>query len=478
MPPKKGTYTPNKPPDSPTWTLDEGEEMRRDINDLQKKTVTKDELQGMMDGLKREIMEGLKNFLIERTPESENVPHEIHDEDTRKMNQEWRNSNFGLNTNHVPKIDMRKFDGKDPITWILQMEQFFDLHDVPHTQKVRIASLYLEPNKFVWYRWLCSCKSLVTWTIFTEEMIAHYEDTRRNTFFSQLINLKKKGSVTEHIENFQRLNIKVTDIPDDHLIDVFIGNLRDNIQHEVRLWEPKSLENAFRVAINVESKNMAMDTRRTTPNIYRENNVPSSKTPQPTRLTPQQLEERKEKGLCFNCDNKYSKGHKCGEKKLFYIDCEEEEEQEQEQEPSQDENVEAISSEELTPRISCNALAGISTPQTLKIEGYIKNKKVIVLIDSGSTHNFIHYKLAKALNCFVYPTPEFQVMIVDGGTINCLGKCNKINLTMEEYVLNSPMIAIPMGGADVVLGIQWLQSLGTMAFNFQELFMKFSLEGK
>jgi hypothetical protein len=55
----------------------------------------------------------------------------------------------------------------------------------------------------------------------------------------------------------------------------------------------------------------------------------------------------------------------------------------QEQEPSQDENVEAISSEELTPTISCNALTGISTPQTLKIEGYIKKKKVIVLIDSG-----------------------------------------------------------------------------------------------
>jgi predicted phage gp36 major capsid-like protein len=76
MPPKKGTSTPNKPPDNPTWTLDEGEVMRRDINDLQKKTVTKDELQEMMDsmeakleaintnmdGLKGEIMEGLKKF--------------------------------------------------------------------------------------------------------------------------------------------------------------------------------------------------------------------------------------------------------------------------------------------------------------------------------------------------------------------------------------------------------------------------------
>jgi hypothetical protein len=44
MQPKNGTSTPNKPPDNSTWTLDEGEEMRRDINDLQKKIVTKDEL--------------------------------------------------------------------------------------------------------------------------------------------------------------------------------------------------------------------------------------------------------------------------------------------------------------------------------------------------------------------------------------------------------------------------------------------------
>ena len=44
--------------------------------------------------------------------------------------------------------------------------------------------------------------------------------------------------------------------------------------------------------------------------------------------------------------------------------------------------------------------------------------------------------------------------------------------------MNSPMISMPMGGENVVLRIQWLQSLGTMNFNFQELFMKFLLEGK
>ena len=88
-------------------------------------------------------------------------------------------------------------------------------------------------------------------------MIAHYEDTKRNTFFSQLINLKQKGSMVEHIEDFQKLNIRVTNIPEGHRIDVFIGNLKDNIQHEVHLWEPDSLEKAFMLARKMESKIMA-----------------------------------------------------------------------------------------------------------------------------------------------------------------------------------------------------------------------------
>ena len=96
-----------------------------------------------------------------------------------------------------------------------------------------------------------------------------------------------------------------------------------------------------------------------------------------------------------------------------------------------------------------------------------------MLIDSGSTHNFIHCKVAKELNCFLCPAPECQVMVANGGTINCSGKCHNIKLEMGEYVFNSPILSIPMAGVDVVLGVQWLQSLGTVAFNFQELFLNF-----
>ena len=88
MPPKKGTSTPTKPPENPTWTLDEGEEMHRDINELQKKMDSMEaKLDTKMDSMEAKIMEVLKNFVTEKTLESENASHEIHDEDKRKVNQ-------------------------------------------------------------------------------------------------------------------------------------------------------------------------------------------------------------------------------------------------------------------------------------------------------------------------------------------------------------------------------------------------------
>ena len=150
------------------------------------------------------------------------------------------------------------------------------------------------------------------------------------------------------------------------MIYVFIGTSKDKIQHEVRVLECDSLEKAFRLARKIECKIMA--TRKPTTHLYKEGGVATPRFPQPTRLTPQKLEEKRAKGLCYSCDRKYTKGHKCAEKKLFYIDCEE---------------------EEMNPTISCNALERITFPQNLKIEGHINKKKVILLIDSGSTHNFM-----------------------------------------------------------------------------------------
>ena len=82
------------------------------------------------------------------------------------------------------------------------------------SQKVTIASLYLDPEQLVWYQWLCECKkgSIISWSIFIEELIAYHEDIKSNSFFTQLTHLRQKGPIIEHIQQFQKLSLRVNDI--------------------------------------------------------------------------------------------------------------------------------------------------------------------------------------------------------------------------------------------------------------------------
>ena len=91
-----------------------------------------------MEGLKG----GLKKLLEEMIPNGKKVVDETHDENTRNVTHDFIDSNVGLNNHHIPKIDRRKFDDKDPVTWKLQMEQYFDLHNVKNTKKYALQ-LYI-----------------------------------------------------------------------------------------------------------------------------------------------------------------------------------------------------------------------------------------------------------------------------------------------------------------------------------------------
>jgi len=92
--------------------------------------------------------------------------------------------------------------------------------------------------------------SIISWSIFTDDLISHYGDIKKNTLFSQLINIRQKGPIIEHIQQFQKLGLKVKNIHEGNLLDLFMGTLKENIQNEVCLFELKSLDQDF----NMERK--------------------------------------------------------------------------------------------------------------------------------------------------------------------------------------------------------------------------------
>ena len=88
------------------------EKMKRNMEDL------KNCLKADMESLK----EGLEKLLQEMLPSGDKVLHENQDEDKRNMKYVFKDSNIGFKTHHNLKRYMRKFDDKDMITCILQME--------------------------------------------------------------------------------------------------------------------------------------------------------------------------------------------------------------------------------------------------------------------------------------------------------------------------------------------------------------------
>ena len=67
-----------------------------------------------------------------------------------------------------------------------------------------------------------------------------------------------------------------------------------------------------------------------------------------------------------------------------------------------------------TSKISLHALSSIATPQTMRVTGLIKGRRLQILIDNESTHNFVGRKFAKRIECCKAPTATFQVMVANG----------------------------------------------------------------
>ncbi|KAK0576492.1 hypothetical protein LWI29_018286 [Acer saccharum] len=113
----------------------------------------------------------------------------------------------------------------------------------------------------------------------------------------------------------------------------------------------------------------------------------------------------------------------------------------------------------------------------MKVRAVIKNVPVIVLFDSGSSHNFVDHALVKKLGLPMDASVVYDVMVGDGGQIKSKGGCSAVTIKFDQYDYTSDMLSLPLGGCDVVLGVQWLRTLGPVLWDFEKLSMELWLNG-
>lgn len=213
-----------------------------------------------------------------------------------------------------------------------------------------------------------------------------------------------------------------------------------------------------------------METRKHTGSIQESARevVPPKMTPRPLlagvrRLSWDEMQKKHEKGLCFNYDEKFTPGHKCKVKQAYLI------------EPvglNDDEIEELLEVEDA--KILVHAMSVVRGPKTMRINSWIKNRRVVVLIDSGSTHNFINHEIAKKLNLVASKVETFQVRVASREKLKCETLYRAVPIKIQGVTISADLYALPLEGLDVVLGVQWLEGLGRVVTDYGQGIIEFA----
>lgn len=134
--------------------------------------------------------------------------------------------------------------------------------------------------------------------------------------------------------------------------------------------------------------------------------------------------------------------------------------------------------EPIQPEVSLNSVIGLSNPKTMKMLGLIGEKQVVVMIDPGATHNFISLETMGALTIPIEYSGGFGVSLGNGTTVKGEGICKGVTAILNGgVVVEADFLPLELGNCDLILGVQWLETLGTVWTNWKTQVMHFVQDG-
>ncbi|KAM0917971.1 hypothetical protein ACQ4PT_009355 [Festuca glaucescens] len=292
------------------------------------------------------------------------------------------------------KIDFPVFDGEsDPSPWLTRCNLFFLGQRTQESDKTWLVSYHLTGVAALWYGHLEAKIGRPSWDEFRRLISNHFGPPTRANPFGELISLRRSGTVADYSKRFLEHLTRVSPIPDAEERDTFTNNLGEPMKTQVEMMKPATLEAAMDLAVSFEhlhtvttstahqATRLARLPRLPQPAVVPAMTDANSPAPGPVfkKLTAAEMDDRRAKGLCFNCDEKFVRGHHC--KRLFYIQ-------------SADDVADTFDECDDELQISLLAITGVRTSDTMQLKVRVGDRELVTLLDSGSTHNFINEEIA------------------------------------------------------------------------------------
>nr|DAD38797.1 TPA_asm: hypothetical protein HUJ06_013119 [Nelumbo nucifera] len=424
----------------------------------------------------REVEESLMKKMKESNAKLEQTIAQLRDMFAALANQQLRDrsnhaddhSTDSSFSTRLTKVDFPKFIGENVKGWLYKCDQFFSLDNTSPTVKVKLAAIHLEGKTLQWHHALIKSRLTMepmNWEDYAKAIADRFGPALDDPM-SELMSLKQTGSVMDYMDQFENILTRV-DLTEEYKTQMHVRMfLPITVQHAANLAKLFESTQNYKHSKYSHNKNgfskpsaygqsqlrpatpsMALPSKQnlvnpSVPLPSKSQNMPILDKP-PKVYTAAEMTERRARGLCMFCDEPFTPGHQLKHKKAHLYEC--------------------SGDEAISPCISVNAITGNSHFQTMRITGYYNKRPLQILIDSGSTHNFVDEQVVKKLGCKVEAIKPMAVSVADGNKVFVIAICKKFSWQIQSTTFTIDCM---------------MSTLGPIVWDFQQQKMEFKVEGK
>jgi hypothetical protein len=349
----------------------------------------------------------------------------------------------------------------------------------------------------------------MNWESLCAALSARFGRDQHNMLIRQFYHIHQTAWVAEYVEHFDQLMHQLlaheNSLTANMITARFVDGLKDEIKTAVTIQRPSDLDTACSLAILQEDVLLKMGRREVKrPEFSSLARPPAKAVPMPLPLPPAiatrtsgTTEDRKSsgryqnrgedsklsalrdyrraKGLCFKCGERWGHLHRCSTSVPLHLVEEMWElaiQRESMSEEVNDDNNETTA-EESIQAISVAAVNGSEGNQTIRLWASVHCQQVSVLVDSGSSASFLGSHLMGVMSGVQLLAKPVRVKVADGRTFvskywvpNFKWLCGGLTFSTDFKIL-------PLGGYDIILGMDWLECHSPMEVHWAEKWLEF-----
>lgn len=174
------------------------------------------------------------------------------------------------------------------------------------------------------------------------------------------------------------------------------------------------------------------------------------------------MKEKRDKGLCYYCEEKWNPNHKCKRVRLYLmegVDFSHENEMKEEGNELlelEEEGITVPGTGSESSAISLHDIARYPNLRTMRLMGRVREQSVVILVDTGNTHNFFDPNIVSKSHLALNSKEQIEVRVANGERIRSEGKLEAVEILVQGHVFTIDSFLLPLRDCDIVLGMQWL----------------------